>query len=189
MKEKKMVVLLSVFLIAIIPIACTMFVGGPEYPVEQIAISTEAVGQLENQLEIAKTAAVENGILSITINEKQITSLLALKLADLSDPIIQNPQVFLRNGEIQLYGKASQGNLQANIRIILAASLNSDGKMIVNVSSADFGPFPAPDGLNNTISALIDQSFTGAFGPAITGLRLENITIENGTMNLTGRIK
>ena len=189
MKDNKMLVLLSALAITLIPIACTLFVGGPEYPAEQIAISTESVGQLNQQLEIAQTAAVENGVLLLTINENQITSLLAIKLSELSDPFIQNPQVFFRNGEIQVFGRASQGNLEANVRIVLTASLNTSGKIVIEVSSTDFGPFPAPQELNKTISALIDQAFTGAFGPVITGLRLEKINIENGTLTISGRVK
>jgi hypothetical protein len=53
----------------------------------------------------------------------------------------------------------------------------------------DFGPLPAPDSINGTISKMVDEAFSGAIGPAATGFRLESITIENGTMTLTGRVK
>lgn len=189
MENNKLIILLFVLTIALIPLACTVFVGGPEYPATPIAVSTEAVGSLDQELQSAQTAAAQSGTLTLTINETQITSLLATKLASQPDPFIQNPQVYLRNGEIQVYGKASQGNLQANVRIVLTATLDPEGQPVIAVSSADFGPFPAPKGLNNSLSAFIDQAFTGSFGPAATGLRLETINIADGVMTLTGRVK
>ena len=182
-------ILLFLLALACVQLACTIFIGGPAYPAAPIAISTEAIASFNQQLQAAQTAAVQNGILSVTINETQITSLLAAKLDAQTDPFIQEPQVYLRNGEIQVYGKASRGNLEANIRIVLTATLDADGKPVVKVSSTDFGPLPAPQGFNDTVSGLIDQAFTGTFGPAATGLRLESITIEDGSMTLTGRVK
>jgi len=59
----------------------------------------------------------------------------------------------------------------------------------MQIVSADFGPVPAPEGINNAVSAIIDEAFTGSFGPVAVGFRLETITIADGIMTLTGRIK
>ncbi len=189
MKKIKPVIRVSILSLILASLACTVFVGGPDYPSTPIAISTEAVASLDLQLQAAQTAAAQSGTLTITINETQITSLLATKLDSQTDPFIRDPQVTLRNGEIQVYGKATQGNLQANVRIILVASLDAEGKPSITVKSADFGPLPAPEGLNNTISAFISQAFTGSIGPAATGIRLESINIADGVMTLSGRIQ
>jgi hypothetical protein len=188
-KKNAPLILLPLLAVALMQLACTVFVGGPNYPADQIAVSTESVGSLNGQLQVAQTAAAQSGTLTLTINETQITSLLAINLNSQPNPFIQNPQVYLRNGEIQVYGKVSKGNLEANVRIILSASLNPEGRPVITVSSADFGPFPAPQGLDNTISNLIDQVINGAFGPAAIGLRLETINIADGLMTLTGRVK
>ena len=189
MNKNKLSILLSLLAVALIQLACTVFVGGPAYPANQIAVSTEAVDSLKQQLQAAQTSAAQNGTLTLTINETQITSLLANYLDSQTDPLIQNPQVTLRNGEIQVYGKVSKGNFEANVRIVLKASVDAEGNQAITVSSTDFGPLPAPTGLNDTISALIDQAFTGSFGPAATGLRLESINIADGSMTITGRVK
>jgi hypothetical protein len=189
MKYTKPIILLTILSIALASLACTVFVGGPDYPATPIAVSTEALGNLDQQIQAAQTAAVQSGSITLTINETQITSLLAEKLNSQTDPFIRDPQVTLRNGEIQIYGKATQGNLQANVRIVLSASLDADGKPVINVTSTDFGPLPAPEGLNNTISAFIGQAFTGSIGPAAIGMRLESINIADGLMTISGRVK
>jgi hypothetical protein len=63
------------------------------------------------------------------------------------------------------------------------------GQPRLEIASADFGPFPAPQGLNNAISALIAEAYTGSLGPVATGFRLESISIADGVMTLTGRVK
>ena len=205
MKKTRTAILLLILPLALAALACTIFVGGPDYPKTPVPVSTEAVGSLDDQFHAAETAAADSGTLTLTINESQVTSLVANKLDEQTDPstgsqrpdvpaggqapFITDPQVYLRDGQIQIYGKAVQGNLQANVRIILSATLDANGKPVISVVSADFGPLPAPEGLNNAISKMVDEAFTGAIGPAAIGFRLESLTIADGVMTLTGRVK
>jgi len=183
-------VFLSLFALAFASLACTLFIGGPDYPATSIPVSTEAAQSVDEQLHQAATAAVQSGGgLTVSITESQITSLLAARLAEDPQPFLTEPQVYLRDGQIQIYGKAASGNFQANVRINLTASVDADGRPQLIVSSVDFGPLPAPEGMNSAISALVNEAFTGAFGPAATGFRLESIVIADGVMTLTGRIK
>ena len=57
------------------------------------------------------------------------------------------------------------------------------------IASADFGPFPAPEGLKNALTAMMQEAYTGSLGPVATGLRIETISIANGVMTITGRIR
>ena len=189
MKLKNNYIRITILALTFSSFACTIFVGGPKYPSTPIAVSTEALGDFEQQVQAAKTSSALNGILTLTINETQITSLLASKLDSQPEPFIQNPQVYLRDGEIQVYGQALQANIKANVRIVLTASLDPEGKPIIKVISTDFGPFPAPQGLNETVTSFIDQAFTGAIGPAATGLRIESINISDGFMTISGHVK
>lgn len=170
-------------------LACTLFVGGPQLPEATIPVSTEAAGSVAEQMNQAATAAASSGVMTISISESQLTSLLTYRLQQEADPILTEPLVLLRDGEIQIYGKAVRGNFQANIRIALAATIDSAGRPQITVTSVDLGPLPAPEGLNNTISALVNEAFTGALGPAALGFRLESIVIADGVMTLTGRVK
>jgi hypothetical protein len=182
-------ILLAILVLILSSMACNMSVGGPEYPEGQIPISPDIAKSFEEQLKQAIETAKDTGILSFSMNEAQLTSLLAQRLASEPDSFLTEPQVFLRDNEIQIYAKAQQGFFSANVRIALSATLDENAQPFIAVKSVDFGPLPAPEGLNNTISALVNEAFTGALGPAATGFRLENITIANGLMTFTGRIK
>ncbi len=182
-------VLLSILILILSSMACNMFIGGPEYPDGQIPVSTEIAGSVEEQLKQAVESAQQTGTLSFSITEAQLTSLLAQRLASEQEAFLTEPQVYLRDNEIQIYGKAQQGPFTANVRIALVAMVDGSGQPSITVKSVDFGPLPAPEELNKTISAMVNEAFTGALGPAATGFRLETITISNGLMTLTGRIK
>jgi hypothetical protein len=43
--------------------------------------------------------------------------------------------------------------------------------------------------LNDAISVFVAQALTGPLGPAATGFRLESVSIADGVMTVTGRVK
>ena len=188
----------SIFFIALIlaSLACTVNTGGPDYSdLDPIPVSTEAAQSLKDGIQKSFEDGIATGAVTITITEPQITSLLALRmqsdpnLQQDGEPLITDPQVYLRDGQVKIYGKTKQGMFTANIGIIVNVTVDENGKPKVEIVSADFGPFPAPEGINETITAMIDEAFTGSFGPVLTGLRVETITIADGTMTITGRIR
>jgi len=179
------------FLTAIIlaTLACSMFVGGPDYPEGTIPVSAQAVESLKTQIEAAVQAGAESGVVTLQITEEQITSYIAFKLATQENPILQDPQVFLRDEKMQVYGKVERGYFVANVLIAVTVSVDEQGQPKIEIATADFGPFPAPNGLKQSLTALITEAYTGSLGPVATGFRLENINIANGLMTVTGRIK
>jgi len=196
MKQTKLA--LPIFLLTLLftSLACTIFVGGPDYSdLAPIPVSTEAVESLKEEMKKSFEAGAESGIVTLNITEPQITSVIAFRL--LADPnmqtgkkpIIAEPQVYLRDGQMKIYGKSQQGMFAANIGIIVNMGVDELGKPKIEIASADFGPFPAPAGINDALTALIEEAYTGSIGPAATGLRIETITIADGIMTITGRTK
>jgi hypothetical protein len=130
------------------------------------------------------------------LTEPQITSYLAARLqTDPSlqqqdkKPLITDPQVYLRDGQMQIYGKTQQGLFTANIGIIVSLGVDANGQPQIDVVSADFGPLPAPEGLKDALTAMVREAYTGSLGPVATGLRVESISVANGIMTVTGRIR
>jgi hypothetical protein len=193
---KTKILLFPIALILLTSISCTVFVGGPDYSdLAPIPVSTEAAQSLKDGIKKSFEDSLLTGVVTITISEPQITSYLALRmqtdpnLQQNSQPLITEPQVYLRDGQMKIYGKTVQGMFAANIGIIINVGVDELGKPKIDIASADFGPFPAPEGINDALTAMIEEAFTGSFGPVATGLRIESITIANGTMTVTGRIR
>jgi hypothetical protein len=189
----------SLFLLSLVltSLACTIFVGGPDYSsLPPIPVSAEAAESIGEELRRAIEASAQTGMITINLTEPQITSYLAARMQtdpslQQSDrkPLIVNPQVYLRDGQMQIYGKTQQGIFAANIGIIVTVGVDANGEPLIEVTSADFGPFPAPEGLKDTITAMVREAYTGSLGPVATGLRIESISTSNGVMTITGRIR
>ena len=184
---KKIFIALSVLVLSML--ACSVFVGGPAYPDTPIPISTADVQSLKDQASTAVASGAQTGTVSLQISESQLTSYLAYKLNSQANPLITDPQVLLRNGQMQVFGKAQQGMFNANVSVTMNVSVDDQGQPKIDITQADFGPFPAPQGLNDAVSSMLQEAFTGSLGPVATGFRLESITIADGVMTVVGRIK
>jgi len=188
MNTRKISLLVGVFALALAVLACTMNIGGPDYPTPAIPVSTEAVAELQSSMETA-VATAASGQITLTFTEPQLTSYLYYKLQAQSQPLITNPQVYLRDGQLQVYGTASKSYFEATARIILSAGVDEQGQLKIELSSADFGPLPVPNGLKEIITTTIQEAYTGALGPVATGFRLQSVTIADSTMTIVGQTK
>jgi hypothetical protein len=175
--------------LALSVLACSINIGGPSYPTPAIPISTEALGELQLTLEAAVAAGAASGQIALVITESQLTSYLAYQLQTQSQPIITNPQIYLQDGQIRLYGTASQGYFKATAGVVLNAGVDEQGQLKIELTSADFGPLPVPSGLLEAITVAIKEAYTGALGPVATGFRMKSITVANGTMTIVGQTK
>jgi hypothetical protein len=170
-------------------LACSIFLGGPNFPETPIPISTDAAVNLQEQAKTAVASAGESGIITLEFTETQVTSLVAAKLSSDPNAAISDPQVYLRNGQMEIHGKIKQGYFTANVEIVIAVGVDSEGQPTIDIVSADFGPLPVPEGLREAITAGVKEAYTGSLGPVATGFRLESVTIADGVMTITGQIK
>lgn len=190
MKKQKLTTIIFITALLFASLACSMFIGGPEFPAQTIPVSPDEALNMQNIIEQALASGAETGVITVQITESQLTSFLADRLALQTDPPFTEPQVLLRNGQMQVYGKITRGWLTANMLITMNVAIDPiTGTPKIEIASADFGPFPAPEGINTALSAIIDETFTGSFGPVAVGFRLETISIADGVMTITGRIK
>ena len=189
---------LPFFLLTILltSLACTMNVGGPDYSsLPTVPVSTEYAQSIQDEVQRAFQEGAQSGTITLKLTEQQLTSFIAEKLQTDprlqrdGKPLIDNPQVYLRDGQMKIYGKTQQGPFTANIGIVMDVGVDENGQPSVDIASADFGPLPAPEGLRDTIAAMIREAYMGALGPVATGLRIESISIADGVMTVSGRIK
>jgi hypothetical protein len=187
MKHK---ILIPLFVLMLASMACSIFIGGPDYPAQTVPVSTSEVQNMQTQVANAFVDGAKTGVVTIKITESQLTSLVAAKMLAQENPPFTDPQVLLRDNQMQLYGKIKRGSFSANVLILATVGIDPvTGAPKVEVVSVDFGPFPAPEGMNAAINAVVAEAFTGSFGPVATGFRLESIVIADGVMTMTGRIK
>ena len=196
MRQPKYAFPLFLLILALTALACNINVGGPDYSnLPPVPISTEYAQSIEDEVRRAFEEGAQTGVITLNLTEQQITSFLASRLQSDpnlqqdNQPLITEPQVYLRDGQMQIYGKTQRGMFNANIGIIVSVGVDAEGQPDIEIVSADFGPLPAPEGLKDTIEAMVREAYTGSLGPVATGLRIETITITNGIMTVSGRIR
>ncbi|MDF1499499.1 MAG: hypothetical protein P1P76_03405 [Anaerolineales bacterium] len=181
-----MLVFLSLVLASL---ACQVDLGGPQAPGASIPVQPAAAEELQANWQSALEAAVETGQVSILINEAQMTAFLAERIETREEPLIRNPQVYLQNDQIHVYGIAERGILKANILITVTPELSQEGEITFQLSEASVGPVPAPSALKSTISAVLTEAFTGSIGSLATGIRISSLAITDGLMTIVGELR
>lgn len=196
MRPTKHIFPVLLFTLLLTSLACTVFVGGPDYSsLPTIPVSTEITQSIQDEVARAFEEGMTTGTVTLNFTEAQLSSYIAARLQNDptmqqdSKPLITDPQVYLRDGQMQIYGKTQQGMFAANIGIIVSVGVDENGQPKIDIVSADFGPLPAPEGLRDTLSAMIREAYTGSIGPVATGLRIETISIADGIMTISGRIR
>ncbi len=175
--------LLAVSLVAA-GVACQVNIGGPEPPADIIEASTAGASELANNWKSALSLDTDEVVLVIT--EQQLTSFFSERFESDEEPILRRPQVFLRNGEIRIYGTAAAGVFEAGALLSIQPIVGSGGDVEFEITTAEFGPLPAPSVLTEVLSELLTEAFTGTLGSMATGIRITSLAIANGQVAIVG---
>lgn len=170
-------------------LACGLPVlGGPTPPASPIPVSTQSAGDVIEQLQAAATSAT-TGQVSVTFTEIQLTSLVATFLEDPNnqDLPLRDPQVYLREGKIQLYGTADYQGLRTTAAIVIAVNVDADGRLSFAAEGGSIGPMSMPQDLLDTATTTLNEALTGQFTSALGGVRINSVTVGDGQLTLTGQ--
>ncbi len=85
-------------------LACSLNFWGNATPESVIPVTTEAVESLEETAQSALQEGQNSGEVNLVINEAQLTSIFAFEIEKHVGDIINNLQIFLRDGQIQMTG-------------------------------------------------------------------------------------
>jgi hypothetical protein len=153
-----------------------------------VPISTEAAESLVAAWEQAFDNARETGTLALTLTEEQLTSFLALSMAENENLPFSNPQVLLRDGEMEIVGTYNSDFVNANVSIVMEVAVDAGGLPTIEVTSGSVGPLPVPAELLTAVSDAINEAMTGQAASTATGFSLQVIQISEGVLTLTGSL-
>lgn len=169
-------------------LACNLLVSRtqPTPTPTLVPAATEAVKELEQQVQSAATQIAESGKVSLEVTETQLTSVVSTELQKQETKILTDPQVLLRDGQVQLTGKVNQNGLNLPIKIAVAVSANDQGRLAYQVVSATLGPISLPQSMLDQLTEQIDNALAGEMGAQVEDVFIEKITIADGVMTITG---
>jgi uncharacterized protein YpmS len=154
-----------------------------------IPVTTEAVENLQNNVASAAATAQSGQPVTLTVTEAQLTSLVAFEAEKQSEKVFQDPQVLLRDGQVQVLGKVKQSGISLPLKIVLTISADAQGKPHYQVVSANLGPLPLPQAILDQLTAQLDQAMADQLNTASNNVFVEKIDIAGGVMTITGRTR
>ena len=178
--------MLILILLGLASLACTLSLGAPKTPAPPIPVSTEAVENLEDALKGAYGQAQQGQPVTLVIDEPQLTSLIAFEMEKRGQESVRDPQVYLRDGQVQVFGTVNYQGVDATASVFLDVNVDAQWKPDFSIASAYFGPFPVPEDILAEIESNLDQAFSEQINSISPNLRIESIVIADGKMTITG---
>lgn len=186
-KRKYLIILwVSVFIAA--SLACNLPGLDSGNQPGSLPVSTQAAGQLEDNLGQAADALLDGKPFSLSITEVQATSIVNLKLQSMQENRLQNLQIYLRDGQIQIVGDATTDGITLPVKFA-AEVYASQGSIAYNILDAQVGPFALPDSILDQLEAQLDQLILGQLNPSSSAVFIEEILIANGVITINGRAR
>lgn len=161
---------------------CCATLGGPQPPYP-ITPSDETVQRFREHLD--KATPGPDGTFTLTVTDEEITSLVARRLAEQESQTlpISNPQVYFRDGRVEVYGTLRLSGSLAVPGMIAMSTAVEDGRPVFTIEEIDIGPLPVPATLLEELTVQMNQLLTENFGGATA--TITDIQIGEGQMTVT----
>jgi hypothetical protein len=182
-------VILVVAILSAAALACRANLGGPTSDASPPSSSPAEATEASQAWEQALAGAGVTGKITVIFTEAQLTSAIATRLASQEDPVLTSPSVVLRDGTIQIFGIIQRGPIEANVRLEITPTLSADGRLGFEVTSADFGPFPASQGVRAGISNMMSEALSGPMGTLATGFRITSVAVADGELAIVAELR
>jgi hypothetical protein len=158
--------------------------GAPERPGNEIMVSQQAGVEAKS---IIENALPQPGSLSsITITEQQITSWLAMELQENPDLPLSKVQVFLRNGQVQVWGMVNGSTDSTSALIVGEIKINNSQQPYFVIESMQIGTQIVPDILLTQMESWLNQMLAENINEQLPGLALMNVNVVNGLITVSG---
>ena len=188
LSEQRKILLLIIALPVVISLACNF--PGINQPtpeeVEAIPITTESVQNLNDNIQSVIEDIQNGGPFQLIISESQLTSLANYELQSYQEYEIQNVQIYLRDGRVRITGDVEQNNINLPLTIVLKLSVDGSGKPEYEIVSASIGPFQIPESFLDQLTSMMDSILLTQILPANQDVVIEQITIKDGQLIISG---
>ena len=185
----KQILFLMIFL-SLTSLACSLGrSSSPQLtpPGGAISLNGEAADRLKQNFHQALQEAGTSQESQLRITNEEISSLVALELAQTGQIPVSDPQIWFTSGRIYMTSKVEVGGPVKLDSIIVATLVVDNGKMVMKVQEAKMGPFDFPDGLLETTTQTVNETLAGILIGA--DLEITRLEILEGEMFVLGTRK
>jgi tetratricopeptide (TPR) repeat protein len=158
--------------------------GAPERPGNKILTSDsaglEAKSILENNLPQPGTMT------TVTITEQQLTSWVAMELKNNPDLPLNEIQVYLRDGKVQIWGMVNGSEESTSALIVGEIMVGANKYPFFKIESMQIGQQVIPGVFVSQMEAWLNQSLGDAIAKNASGLQLVSLKVTSGLITVSG---
>jgi hypothetical protein len=158
--------------------------GAPERPGAEIMVSEKAGTEAKSLVE--KNFYQPGALNSVSITEQQVTSWLAMGMNKNPDLPLNDIQVYLRNGKIQIWGMVNGTEESTSALIVGTVSIDNNKQPYFKIESLQIGQQVVPNLLLTQVENWVNQSIRDAIEKNIPGLELMNVNVTSGMISISG---
>ena len=172
--------------LAFILLSCRLGLPKSQLPGPPISISTEEAKRFEEKKTLASEDLSNTGRAELQISETEITSYFYYELQSQNQTTISQPQIYFRDGKIQLIAQYSEGKIPVDLKIILSPIIVY-GKLELELEGMRLGPAAAPDLLVQQAQRIIDEQVEPGFNQnLVKEFNVESFSIADGMLSISG---
>ena len=158
--------------------------GAPERPGAEI-IPSDAAG-LEGKNSLENALPQPGSLNTATLTENQITSWLAMEMRNNPDLPLKNVQVYLRDGQIQVWGMVEGKENSTSALIVGRINLDANGSPSFEIDSLQIGQQKIPDILLSQVQSWLNELIAKKINEKVPGLQIMNVNISSGLITMSG---
>ncbi len=182
--------LLFTIILFSVNLACNFQGLGRQELRDTIPVSTEAVKNLQEEIgDALDKIASGNHDITIMIDEVELTSLVTFELQNMQEPQILEPQIYLREGQIQIFASLIQGNINTPIQMAVSVAADASGYPYYQITSAMMGPIPLPVPMLDQIKSMLDDVLSEKIRSQTNQFFIRSIEILDGVMTIQGEAR
>lgn len=177
------------FFVLVIGILACQVSSNPVQDSEPIPVRTEDAVALSEKLERAVQDVEQQGSFVIEISEQQLTSYMALNLAQTSQVPVTDLQIHLQAEHVWIRGIVHQDNLQLPLTVAVSLDVDTENNLVIEFRQAQIGSFPLTKMLLDTITQEVKKTFLEQLASVGEGYTIEEISIGEGSILIRGTKK
>jgi hypothetical protein len=185
--RRKLIVTLFVLTIVSSSLGCALV--GSTISETPTPVETEDISPVVTQISAAATLAAAGGKLVLEFTEGQLTTIANQELQNSGDGSLQNLQIQLNNGLMQITGDYSQDGLNLPLTVSLRINVDDQGTPHSQIVSGKVGPFPIPQTMLDQTTSQLDQILQQQLDASAANLFVDSLSIDNGKITITAHTR
>jgi len=158
--------------------------GAPERPGDRI-ITSDTAG-MEAKSKFMSSMPQPGTMTTVAITEQQLTSWLVMEMKDSPDLPLNDIQIYLRDGKVQIWGMVNGSENSTSALIVGELTIDDNKLPYFQIESVQIGQQVIPGIFVSQMETWLNQSLSAGIEKQAPGLELVSVKVTSGLVTVSG---